>query len=363
MKRWLPRLAVMLIVLAAVLAGTFQYGLHLLRDQVLAALGSRGEVGQIEVGLDAVVLHDLRIRAEREGPAAWPAEDELRADRVVVVPQLRDLLSARVRIARITVEGGYLSMLRTRQGALQVLPALIGRPADEAATPLPDIHIAQIELRDAALDFFDASVRRTPHRLAFEAVRADLGPVDLPALATEAQLQVDGTVKGPRMDGRFSLQGTLQPSTRALNLLFELRGADLVAFQPYLIQAAETGVKRGTMDLDLRPVVKNGRLRAPGRLTLTGLELASGNTFMGMPRAAVVGLMKDRDGRITADFTLEGRLDDPSFSLNEGLASRMASGVAESLGVSLGGLARGVGSAGASAVKGVGEAVGKLFGD
>ena len=71
---------------------------------------------------------------------------------------------------------------------------------------------------------------------------ADLGPLDLPALASEAQLQVEGTVRGPRENGRFSLEGSLQPSTRDMKLKFALRGADLVAFQPYLIQAAETGV-------------------------------------------------------------------------------------------------------------------------
>jgi hypothetical protein len=82
-----------------------------------------------------------------------------------------------------------------------------------------------------------------------------------------------------------------------------------------------------------------------------------------MPRAAVVGLMKDRNERISVDFTLEGRIDDPKFSLNEGFATRVTSAMAESLGVSLGGLVRGVGNAGSSVVKGVGEAVGKLFGD
>jgi hypothetical protein len=145
--------------------------------------------------------------------------------------------------------------------------------------------------------------------------------------------------------------------------IFALRQVDVRVFQPYLIQAAETGVKRGTLDLDLPATVSDNVLKAPGKLTLTSLELSSGNTFMGMPRAAVVGLLKDRNQRISVDFTLQGRLDDPAFSLNEGFSTRVATSVAESLGVSLGGLVRGVGSAGSSVVKGVGEAVAKLFGN
>ena len=50
-----------------------------------------------------------------------------------------------------------------------------------------------------------------------------------------------------------------------------------------------------------------------------------------------------REGRIEVDFVLEGRLDDPRFSLNDTLALRMAASLAERLGVSLGGVVEGVG--------------------
>lgn len=355
-------IAVVVLVLGVVLA--FGLAVRTLRTQIESALGPRGEVARIEAGLRAVVLHDVRIGAVREGADRWPAEDELRARRIEIVPQLRELLSAQVRIARITVDGGYLSMLRTRKGELRVLPALLaGRDASSPATAMPDIQVVRIELRDSALDFFDSSVRRTPHRLAFDKVRADIGPIDLPGLDKLVSIDIDAAIQGPKQVGRLTVSGEVVPATRDTKIDIALHGADLVIFQPYLIQAAETGVKRGTLDLDLHAEVSDQRLKAPGKLTLTHLELASGNAFMGLPRAAVVGLLKDGHERISVDFTLEGRLDDPAFSLNEGLSRRVAASVADSLGVSLGGLVRGVGSAGGSVVSGVGEAVGKLFGD
>jgi hypothetical protein len=97
-------------------------------------------------------------------------------------------------------------------------------------------------------------------------------------------------------------------------------------------------------------------------VTLSGLELSSGKTFMGMPRDMVVSMMKNKDGKIAVKFTLEGNIDDPKFSLNENLSTRIGSSVAGSLGISLEGLARGVGSAGGSAAQGIGSTVGKLFG-
>ncbi|HEY9193356.1 MAG TPA: DUF748 domain-containing protein [Methyloversatilis sp.] len=364
MPAWLRRLLIASVVLTASVLLAFQLAVRTLRAQVEAALGPRGEVARIELGLNAVVLHGLRIRADRDA-VSWPTEDELRASRVEVIPQLRDLLSARVSIARITIDGAYLSMLRTRDGALRVLPALLDARAsthESSSGAMPDIRVSRIELRDGAIDFYDASLRRKPHRLALDQVMADIGPIELPRLDNVVGVRLSATVKGPLRDGRVDLRGDVVPATRDANLQCTLRGVDLVAFQPYLIQAAETGVKRGTMDLDLNATVSDRLLKAPGKLTLSGLELSSDSTFMGLPRAAVVGMLKDENERIGIGFTLEGRLDDPKFSLNEGLATRLASSFADSLGVSFGGLVRGVGSAGSSVVEGVGEAVGKLFG-
>ena len=91
--------------------------------------------------------------------------------------------------------------------------------------------------------------------------------------------------------------------------------------------------------------MQNSKLKAPGKLTLTNLELVSEGplaTFAGVPRKAVLAAMTDK-GRLEVKFALEGRLDDPSFSLNENLATKVASGMAESLGVSLSGVVKGLG--------------------
>ena len=79
--------------------------------------------------------------------------------------------------------------------------------------------------------------------------------------------------------------------------------------------------------------------------TITGLEFgdAEGGTFAGVERRAVLAALK-RDGRIALKFTLEGRTDDPKFSLDESLALRLAAGLGEAVGVSVKGVVEGVGS-------------------
>jgi hypothetical protein len=71
---------------------------------------------------------------------------------------------------------------------------------------------------------------------------------------------------------------------------------------------------------------------------------------MGMPRNAVVNSLKDRNGSIDIDFALKGDVSRPNFSLNEALGTRIAAGMAGQLGVSIKGLAEGVGGLGESGV-------------
>ena len=341
-----------IVLVALVLLGFvgLNVAIRQLRSQVEAALGPRASVGAINAGWTGVEMLDLRIK----GAAGWPAEDELRARRVHVRPDLRSLFGGPWRIATVQVDDAYVSALRTRDGKTHVLPALLDdrkparAPAPSADTPAargPVVEIGRIEVDAARLDFFDASVRQPALRLRVEQLAGTVEHLVLPALDKPFELKVTGVFKGPQHDGKIALDGNYTPSTRDANVRARFTGVDLLALQPYLLKVADSGVRRGTLDLELRATVQNSKLKAPGKLTLTNLELVSEGplaTFAGVPRKAVLAAMTDK-GRLEVKFALEGRLDDPSFSLNENLATKVASGMAESLGVSLSGVVKGLG--------------------
>jgi len=365
-RRWPRRLLLALLLLAGLGFAAFQAAIHLLKGKIEQTLGARGEVQEICVGLSSVEILGLRLPAPAaEGKAAWPAADLLRAERVVVVPSLADLLGARIVLSSIRIEGAYLSILRTPEQKLRVLPGLTGqpaKPAGEAGTPVPAISIGRIELVDSAVEYFDASIQRSPLKIRLEQINVAIDDLLLPDLKGQSRLQITGIVKGPKNDGRLEIGGVIELASKESDLKARLRGVDLLAFKPYLIRATDTGVKHGSMDLDLHSTIQRKRLHAPGTLTLNQLELAGGGAFMGVPQAAVIGLMKNKAGQISINFALDGNLDDPRFSLNEQLLGRMGAGLAETAGISLEGLAKGVGSAGSSVAKGIGDSVGKLFG-
>lgn len=356
------RLAWVAVTFVVVLAGGGALGLHFaiqsLKGQIEQALGPESEVGDITLGWSSVVIDRVRIRA----PQDWPAEDTLRAKRIIVEPDLRGLLSAKVRIHRITVEDGYLSILRPRAGHVRLLPSLLEKPAEKSESGGTPVSIGTVELKSAALDFYDASVRRKPHMLRLEQLDATLENLQLPDLQVNTRLNLKGVIKGVLRDGTVAINGWMQLASKNSEIASKLQGVDLLVLQPYLIKASETEVRRGTLDLDLKSTVNNQRLSAPGTLTLSHLELASTGgsmgTFMGMPRQAVVASLKNSKDQIVVPFRMDGDLGDPRFSLNESFSRHLGTSMAESMGVGIGGLAQGAGKA----AQGVGSMIGKLFG-
>ena len=200
-------------------------GLHLvvrqMQSRIEAALGPRASIGAINAGWTSIDVLDLRIK----GAAGWPAEDELRAQRVQVMPDLRSLFGGPWRIAKVRVEGGYMSALRTRDGKMRLLPALLDERGakrgsthqqDHAAPPL--LEIGQVELAAARLDFFDGSVRLPALQLRIGQLDVAIGPLILPALDQATQIKLDGVFKGVQRDGRIAIDGSFTPDRKSTRL-------------------------------------------------------------------------------------------------------------------------------------------------
>jgi uncharacterized protein involved in outer membrane biogenesis len=363
-KKWgLIILVVLLVVIVGGIVG-FRMAAGLIKGKVVEALGPDSEIKDLKLGLYSVQVEGLRIK----GRQGWPAADTLRTERVVIVPSLLSLLTGKIRVASITVVRPYLSALRTRDGKLLVVPSLLEAPTPKgkgaAAPPARTVAISRIRLQDGVVELFDATVAQPPLKIRLEQIQATVRNLVVPTLTGKSPFEFTALLKGVQRDGRASLSGWAEVATKDSSVKTELRSVDLVALQPYLSQAAETRLQRGALDLDLTSEVRQNRLRAPGKVVIADLEFASTrgtlDTFMGVPRGALVNSLKTKDKRMTVDFIIEGDINNPRFGLNEAFASRIASSLAENLGVSLRGVAAGVEEQ--LKRKGVGGAIEELLG-
>lgn len=373
------RLAIAAGLLAAIGLGAvfaFRFLLRDLERRVAAALGPGAQVGSVHVDATAVEITDLVL----PGGEGWPAPESLRAARVRVVPSWASLLGDEIEIARVEVDALEASALRDRDGRLRVLPTLLetraaepaGAGAGDTTQAAARVSIGEIEVTRGSLDFYDATVARKPWKLHLAEVEASVRDVRAPALDGPLPIRIRAVLDGPQRDGSVALDGWLTPASRDLELHFALGGVDLLALRPYFVEATKASLSRGTLDLTLDAKVKDHRLHAPGRLALADLAFASGSNaksrVLGVPRDLLLAGLRARGGRIELAFSLDGAIDDPSFSLNEAVSTRLAVALAEDLGISVGGLVEGtldVGQEGlrgaGSAAQGIGSALKKLL--
>jgi Domain of Unknown Function (DUF748) len=375
MKRWHIALLAVVILLSTSIVIGYQLGVRLLQDRIVAALGPGSSVAELKVNWFSLDVFGVTIAA----PKDWPTGRTFRAARVRIIPSLRTLLTDQIHISSIVFEEPYVSVMRT-SGKWVIFPGLTetreGKKNAEASranfSPRA-VTISKIELQDGIVELFDATVSRPPLKTRLERVGAVIRNVTAPSLQTRTHIESAAIVKGIRRDGRARVSGWVGPNRGDSSSQITLDAVDLVSLQPYLVKIGEGQVRKGTLDLRLNSDIRANRLDGKGKIIIRDLEFAPSRgyleTFMGIPRSALINFLKNNENAIDVDFVLTGDTSNPSFSINEAIATRVAMGMAAELGVSIRGLAEDFGTLGrrsvegaAGVAEGVGSVVRRLFG-
>jgi hypothetical protein len=355
------------LVLLVIALGGFYFAQYEVKQRIISVLGPLGSADSIDVGLTSVRLTNVRLK----GPPGWPAPDSLRADQITIVPDVRELLQKRVHIRSAVVTGFDLSVVRKADGTLQLLPNLkesMSRP--DTGASVGDVSVQQEKLIDhiafqqGTFEFYDLTVSKPAYKVAVTNASATVDHLHLPALTEPTNVAVNGSIVGPAHTGTVSFGGWIKIASKDSQTTSTLRGVDVAMLDPYLLKkaGAKTQIAGGTVDLTVESTVTSYHLHAPGTITLHHLQLAdNGNpldTFLSIPTKAAVAALKTRNGDITVHFVLDGNLRDPKFSVNENLLTKLGTGFAQAMGVSVEGVAKGAGDT----VKGLGNALKNLLG-
>jgi len=363
---WAIGIVVALVVVAV---GGWLFVVHQMKERIVETLGPNGSVEEIDVGFGHVTLSRVRLR----GPKDWPASDAMRAERIVLDVDMRSLISRPIHLRSVSVDNYYLSIVRSADGRVRILPGLKETAREADATPDSKARqehaqeeklIDRVSFERGSMEFFDGSVQEPPYRVLIGDARATVDHIHLPALADRTDLSMTGSIKGPSHTGNVTWGGWMIIANKDSQTRVTLHNVDVATLDPYLLKkaGAKAAVTGGTIDLTIDATVKDSRIHAPGTLTLNHLQISdTGNaldTFLSIPTKAAIAALKDRKQQIKLDFVLEGDLRDPKFSLSESLSKKLAAGFAKALGVSAEGVARGAGDT----VRGIGNALKNLLG-
>lgn len=331
-RQWLKLLLGAFVVLAIASGIGLHYAGKIIKYKIETVLGDKGTVGEVSVGLLAVEVNDLYIKAI----PGWPTQDALSARRIRVAPNWLSLLSNEIVLRKVRVDDVYLSAVRAKKGNVRLFFEYFERRAE--AAQIPHIRIRNALVKSGVLEFFDAKVSGAMHKVRLEDIELKLSNLNFPDFDGVSQLDVSGILKGGRADGKFVMGGDIELATLDSEIKTHLRDVDLAALKPYLITSSDTAIKSGTLDLDMTSRVKQRHLNASGRATLHNLQLESTGGLMSLPRRMAVAAMENGNRDLQFNFTINGSLDDPRFSLSDSFALRFGIGLAQALGVTVGGV-------------------------
>jgi len=359
MKRWPIVVLTALLFLGIGIVTGYRLGVRLLQDRLADLLGPGSSIASLKVNWFSLDLFGVTI----EAPQDWPTARAFRAARITIVPSLGTLLTDQIHISSIVFEEPYLAVLRTREKMVMV-PRLTETAAGKkkvedrsSDVSRRTVTISKITMQQGVVELFDATVSRPPLKTRLERVDGVIRDIKVPWLETKTHFELVGVVKGMRRDGSAKAAGWVGLAGKDSSSQITLDAVDLVSLQPYLVRLGEAKLRKGILDMRLNSEVRANRLNGKGKIIIRVLEFAPSRsyfeTFMGMPRSAVISFLKNHQNAIDVDFILTGDISNPRFSINEAIATRLAMGMAAELGVSIRSLAEDFGALGRRSVEGV----------
>ncbi|HKU71486.1 MAG TPA: DUF748 domain-containing protein, partial [Burkholderiales bacterium] len=159
----------------------------------------------------------------------------------------------------------------------------------------------------------------------------------IPRLAGRSNVDLSGAIAGKVHRGTMHVTGWVDVAAKSSDLKTRVRNVDLALFEPYLIQKTKAGIDEGAFNLDLDSVTRKNEVMAHGRILVNALKLKEGEGALGgfktLPQRAVIGALADDNGKIDLEFELKGNLDNPAFSLSQGLGLKTATALLKAFGL------------------------------
>ena len=241
-----------------------------------------------------------------------------------------------VAVKSVDVRGAGIDLVISENGALSVLEVKKRLAASSPQDSRPPSPGNPIPIRVDSITLADCSGALTDHRLrpaytvAVDRIQGTVKGISSSTKAP-ARIEIGAALRG---GGEVTLKGAIdlfQPA-RATNLKLGVHRIEIPPLSPISVHYAGYPVTKGRSDLGLDYAIKDQHLKGSNHIATKDLTLGdkvAGGGNVKLPIKLGVSLLTDKDGRITLDFPVEGRLDDPEFGVGTAIGSAIGEVVSE----------------------------------
>jgi len=364
LKITLISIIALVLILSISIALLIRYANKIIKYELESLLGKGFSVRKIELHWGRVEAFDISFR----NPAG---KEVLKTDSLILEADFMGLLKKEYIISNLSLENPYLFLEKDMRGNL-IYPMPKKRTMkEETKKPGTPVNIKKINLTNGSLDYLDRKV--SPYVLTrLRDIDLELKDIAFPLEDNFSTYILSASIPGNQSTGMLKSKGKIKFNTKDTDCKVDLRRLDITGFKPYFQKKSDVNVKKGNFDLDMDVKIKSRKINAPGRAVLRDLVFESGsgigNTFLSIPRSAVINFLKNNNNEIAFNFVLEGDLDNPKFSIRESFMENVTIAIAGELGLSIKKIGESIvifGAEGAKevekGVKGIGESIKKLF--
>ncbi|HNS48286.1 MAG TPA: DUF748 domain-containing protein [bacterium] len=381
MKKRITLLILVLLVVPAILAGIIQILANpLAKKAVEARVGplfeGRLSIGSVRISVPgrSIILRNLLLRQ----PPGFPPGNLLTVDEIRVQAAFAPLLRRRLVINRLLISNPEINIIQAAGGATN-LEHDLGRFAVKKGGKEPPafkFHLDGLSIRGGRVNLYSRQ----------------LSPAKEPALSVSRLGLTLGNLNFPneeRLESPFKTQAvieTVNPVPVAVrgrivagagpldfDASTEIRGVNLADFA-YLYPAAPISITAGRADVRAEARCRQNDLESRQHLEIRGLKLAGSGgffkkTLLGLPAAAAVKFLEDREGALSLDFEVKGTVNELKSDLKEAIAASFSRAFREKFGRPIlavdrliGGAARGLGTGIGGGLRKAGKGISNLMG-
>jgi hypothetical protein len=299
------------------------------KHQLDQILGKNFTVKDVKLKWNKVEAMDVSYR-NSEGRTVF------HTDSLILSTDITGLLKKDYSVSNATLVNPYLLLEKDKSGTFKnPFPT---HKEGAKNKPSKEFRIQKIEIINGSLDYVDEEVSGEPVVTELRNIDIESDNVIFPLQDNFSDYRFTAKVSGKLNAGTIKSEGKIALKSFDMDSRVEAKDLDVTQFKPYYQKQGSVNVKKGLLDLNMDVKIDSGKVKAPGKATLKGLQFESqkgpDTKFLSLPVQSIIAFLKENNDQMAFDFTLESSLSDPKASIAGGIVEDLKIGIAQKIGLS-----------------------------